>query len=86
MTNYQPVPKDVEDTATIIVDAAYKIHRALGPVLYERVYEICMCHELRKRGLTVESQVDLPICYDGEIVPSSLRMDLMVNNSVIVEI
>jgi GxxExxY protein len=48
----------------LIVNASLAVHRALGPGLLERVYEVCLCHELRKAGLYVERQKDIPIVYD----------------------
>jgi GxxExxY protein len=69
-----------------IVDAAMKIHSALGPGLLERAYEACMLHELRKRELDVESQVFLPVSYDGLLIDSGYRIDLLVEKLVIVEL
>jgi GxxExxY protein len=68
------------------VDAAIKIHTALGPGLLESAYEACMKHELGKRGLSVESQVALPVVYDGTHIEVGHRLDLFVNNKVIVEL
>lgn len=58
-----------------IVNAAYKIHKELGPGLLERVYEVCMAHELRKAGFDVKRQIDIPICYDGIEFEEGLRLD-----------
>jgi GxxExxY protein len=69
-----------------IVNAAYTIHKALGPGLLEKVYEVCLCHELRKSGLNVERQLDIPIVYDGIIFNEGLRLDLLVENRVIIEL
>ncbi len=68
-----------------IVDAAFKVHKALGPGLLESVYEACMFHELTKRGLKVRKQVNLPITYDGILLETGLRLDLLVEEKVIVE-
>ena len=57
-------PKE-EEIAAKIVDSAYQVHKALGPGLLEKIYEVCLCHELAKRGLTYQRQVDLPVLYDG---------------------
>ena len=54
-----------ESIAQKTVDAAYTVHKKLGPGLLEKVYEVCFCHELSKRGLTYQRQVDVPILYDG---------------------
>ncbi|TLD40651.1 MAG: hypothetical protein JETT_3082 [Candidatus Jettenia ecosi] len=61
---YEPLSNKKEDIARKIVDAAYTVHRTLGPGLLEKVYEICFCHELSKRGLSTERQVNIPIVYD----------------------
>ena len=86
MKSFEPLPPEVEKVATAIVDAAYKIHRALGPGLIESVYEQCLAHELRKRHFAVETQLDLPINYDGIVIDSGLRPDVLVANVVIVEV
>jgi len=56
--------KEEELIANRIVDAAYNVHKNLGPGLLEKVYEVCFCHELKKRGLKYQRQVDIPIHYD----------------------
>jgi GxxExxY protein len=69
-----------------IVDAAFKIHVALGPGLLESVYERVLKYELQKRGLLVANQVEVPIVYDGVIFDQALVSDLLVNDKVIVEL
>jgi len=69
-----------------IVTAAMKVHTVLGPVLLESAYHACVLHELRKQGLRVASQVGLPVIYKGEKIDLGYRIDLIVENSVIVEI
>jgi len=69
-----------------IVDAAYAIHVALGPGLLEKVYEVALCHELRKRGLIVRRQVPIPIQYDGLKFDEGFCADLLVEERVIVEL
>ena len=63
-----------------------KVHSALGPGLLESAYHACLLHELRKQGLTVASQVGLPVVYDGEKIDLGYRIDLIVNDHVIVEV
>ena len=63
--SYKPLSKREETIAEKIVDAAYTVHKTLGPGLLEKVYEVCFCHELSKRGLKYKRQVDIPIVYDG---------------------
>lgn len=75
-----------EEIAKIIVNSAFKVHKELGPGLLERVYEVCLAYEINKAGLEVQSQIDLPIIYDGVILKEKLRLDLIVENSVIVEV
>jgi GxxExxY protein len=70
-----------------IISAAIKVHETLGPGLLESVYQKCMEIELKKRGLKVESELDLPVVYDGEKVTDlGFRIDLLVESSVIVEL
>ena len=75
-----------EDIGKAIVNAASKIHKALGPGLLEKVYEVCLVHELRKSGLLVARQLDIPIQYDGITFDEGLRLDILVENKVIIEV
>ena len=70
----------------MIIDAAMKVHTALGPGLLESAYEACLVHELKKIGLKVLSQVALPVCYDGIQIELGYRIDLLVQDTVIVEL
>ena len=69
-----------------VIDAAMRVHSKLGPGLLEGAYEACLAHELRKRGLSVQTQVPLPAFYDGERVEIGYRVDLLVGNALIVEV
>ena len=69
-----------------MVDAALKVHRALGPGLLESAYEHCLDHELGLRGLSVSRQVPLPIHYEGLRLDAGYRLDLVVANTIIVEV
>jgi len=69
-----------------IIDSAMKVHSALGPGLLESAYEACLAHELRKRGLQAQSQLALPIEYDGVQLDVGYRIDLLVEGVVIVEL
>jgi GxxExxY protein len=69
-----------------VVDAAMKVHSALGPGLLESVYEVCLAHELNKRGIRTASQLPLPVNYDGERIDLGFRVDILVENTVVVEI
>ena len=68
------------------MDAALKVHSLLGPGLLESAYQACLAHELRKRSLYVATQVGLPVVYEGEKLDLGYRIDLLVENLVIVEI
>ena len=68
------------------MECAFKVHTKLGPGLLESAYEICLFHELRKRGLQVSCQVSLPIEYDGIKLDAGYRLDMLVNESVIIEL
>lgn len=83
---FDPIPKELEIIGKEIVDAAYTVHKALGPGLLERVYEVCFCHELQKRDLFYSRQVEIPIVYDGITFEEGLRLDVLVENSVICEL
>ena len=77
---------DGNDLTGEIIGAAIEIHRHLGPGLLESAYEECMVFELKKRGLQVESQVALPVLYKGKRLNAGYRIDLRVNQQVIVEL
>ncbi|MBW1801812.1 MAG: GxxExxY protein [Deltaproteobacteria bacterium] len=83
---FNSLSKREEGIAKKIVDAAYTVHRILGPGLLERVYEVCFCHELFKRELKYERQVDIPITYDGIIFDEGLRLDVLVEELIICEL
>ena len=74
------------DITREIVDSAIKVHSALGPGLLESAYKACLVHELRKRGLTVLTEIPVPIVYDGVVVDAGYKMDLLVEAAVIVEV
>jgi len=81
-----PISEDVEKVATKTVDAAYKVHSLIGSGLLESAYQACLIYELKKRGLSVECQVSLPINYDDNIIGNAYRIDLLVENCLIVEL
>ena len=74
------------DIAKIIVDAAFQIHKRLGPGLLESVYEVVLAHELKKRGLRVKRQVPVAIVYDDIKFDEGFRADLIIEDKVIVEL
>ncbi len=69
-----------------VVDAAMKIHSALGPGLLESAYAACLKHELIKRGLRVACEVPLPVVYDGVRLEAGYRLDMVVEDTVVVEL
>jgi GxxExxY protein len=77
---------DIDEISGAIVDAAMKVHTVLGPGLLESAYETCLTHELRSRGLRVLSQVVLPIQYEGIELDVGYRLDLLVEDQIIVEV
>ena len=86
MKLFEPIPSEIDDIAKQVVDAAVKAHKALGPGLIESVYEACLSHELRRRGVAVETQVPVPIVYEGLRLESALRLDMLVQGRLIVEL
>ena len=79
-------PMTANEVSHDIITAAMKVHSALGPGLLESAYEACLAHELRKAGLTVVTQVGLPIVYDGIKLELGYRIDMLVNDLVVVEL
>jgi len=75
-----------EQVAAAVVDAAFTVHRALGPGLLENVYEVCFCHELSKRELRIQRQVPVQIVYDGIQFQESLRLDVLVDDLIVCEL
>ncbi|WP_242480449.1 GxxExxY protein [Rhodovibrio sodomensis] len=84
MTNSGDLPSS--DLSYRVLGAAFEVHRALGPGLLERIYEACLYHELIKRGVEVERQATLPIVYNGMVIDDGLRLDLVVEAQLILEI
>lgn len=77
---------NINEVSGSVIDSAIKVHRLLGPGLLESAYEACLIHELVKRGHSVTSQVGLPIVYDGCAIGVAYRLDLLVDNVVVVEV
>ena len=83
---YAPLPSEMERLATLIVDAAYAVHKNLGPGLLEGIYEPCFCHEIGKRGAAYERQVIVPLVYEGIKFSEGLRIDVLVEKHIICEL
>lgn len=84
--SFSPIPDELEKIGKIIVQCAFEVHKNLGPGLLERIYEICLKHELTKRNIKVDTQVSIPIIYDTIKFEEGLRLDLLVENEIICEI
>lgn len=83
---YKPLSKETERIATLIIDASFQVHKTLGPGLLEKVYEVCLCHELKKRNLKFERQVNVPIKYDNLTFDEGYRIDILVEEQIIIEL
>ena len=79
-------PQHLNDLAGKIIGAAMQVHTALGPGLLESTYETCLAHEFKYHGIKVKSQVYLPIKYKGILLDAGYRIDLIVEDSIIVEL
>jgi GxxExxY protein len=77
---------DINKISGTIIEAAMRVHSLLGPGLLESAYEACLIHELRRRGLKALSQVALPVIYDGISIDAGYRVDLIVNDLVMLEL
>lgn len=86
MSDFERIPESTERAASLVIEAAFRVHRQLGPGLLESVYEICLCHELRKLGVSFQRQLVLPVIYDEIRIDAGLRLDLLVENCLIVEL
>lgn len=84
--SWDPISADQERIGSLVVHAAYCVHRTLGPGLLESVYEACFCHELAKAGLSIRRQVGVPIVYDGVRIDDGLRLDVLVEDKVVCEL
>ncbi|MBI1784978.1 GxxExxY protein [Candidatus Sumerlaeota bacterium] len=84
--SFEKIPERIEILAAIIIDAALKVHKALGPGLLESVYVKCLVHELKERGLKVLTEVRIPLNYDGMVIEEGLRLDILVENEIIIEV
>ena len=75
-----------EDVTRVVIGAAIEVHRVLGPGLLESIYEKCLCHELRQRGVEFKRQVLLPIVYKGYSLDSEPKMDIVLPGRLVVEL
>lgn len=78
--------KEVTQLSYEITGCAIKVHKALGPGLLESVYEQCLKYELKQNGFAVQQQVVVPVVYEQIVMDTELRLDLLINNCVVVEL
>lgn len=78
--------KQITQLSYEITGCAITVHKALGPGLLESVYQKCLTHELSKRGYSVIQQVAVPVYYDDQVIDTELRLDLLVNDTIIIEL
>ena len=83
---FAPIPVEAEMVGKKVLDAAYVVHSALGPGLLESVYEACLAHKLRQQKVLVETQVVMPVTFEGVQIETGLRLDLLAEKQVIVEL
>src|ERR1051325_1593127 len=77
---------EINSLTEIIIGSAIEVHRAIGPGLLESAYEQCLCHELSLRNLSFERQRQLPVKYKGILLDCGYRIDVLVQNLVVVEL
>ncbi len=83
---HREIENEQDPRTAAIIGAAIEVHRQLGPGLLESAYEQCLCHELRLRSLPFKCQVDLPVSYKGLQLDCGYKIDIVVNEEVIVEL
>lgn len=83
---YLELPANTEALTKKVVDISLKIHTKLGPGLLESVYEKCFCYELSSRGIPYQCQKVTPILYDDLVIDEGLRLDILVDNQIIIEL
>ncbi|MFY9234350.1 MAG: GxxExxY protein [Fimbriimonadaceae bacterium] len=86
MDKFVPISPEGEAMATQVVDAAFRVHSGLGPGLLEATYVACLVYELKKRGLLVRTQVSVPLTYDEVHLQVGYRIDILVEESIVVEV
>jgi GxxExxY protein len=83
---YSEPSKELNAIGTKVLDAAYIVHRKLGPGLFEHAYQFAMCRELTKMGLKVQTEVYIPINYDNVVIDNAYKIDILVEDQVVVEL
>jgi GxxExxY protein len=80
------IPADIERAATVAVDAAFTVHKELGPGLLESVYEACFAYELEMRGVQYERQLPVPLNYKGKLIEVGFRADVVIGQKLLIEL
>lgn len=80
------LPDRINETTAVVIGAAIKVHRALGPGLFESAYEICLVYELRRAGLDIVTGQAVPIHYEEVTLATGYRLDIVVNQTIVVEL
>lgn len=83
---HEEIPKRLEDVSREVVDSAFKVHKTLGPGLLESAYQACLKIEIERRGLACEAELALPITYESHRIEAAYRVDLMVEQALLVEL
>jgi len=86
MSDFAPIPDELEQLAKIAVNAAFRVHSELGPGLLESVYETCLMYEFAKASIAAERQLPAPVHYDGHILDAALKLDILVAGQLILEL
>ena len=77
--------RDLEEIGRQVIDSAIKVHKSLGPGLLESAYQVCLMHELKVRDINVVCEVEQPITYEGKLIEVGYRIDMLVEDKVIIE-
>src|SRR5674476_255260 len=83
---YTEISEEEDRIGKEIVNAAFHVHKQLGPGLLEKVYEVCFCYVLMQKGFEIKRQLDIPIVFEGLVFEEGLRLDVLVNDLVICEL
>ncbi len=86
LTKYNDLPTDLDNLSKVIVDCFFQVHKELGAGYLEKIYEDCLYIEMKNRGLDVQRQYPVKMKYKGQTIPTEFRLDMVVNNLVIIEL
>ncbi len=85
-SKHSPLSSTEEAIGKAIVNAAFQVHKKLGSGLLEKIYEACLIYELRKSDFLVERQIEMPIVYDNHTFDEGLRLDILVEKKIVIEV